>query len=201
MTAPAAASPRGWTTSPRLSYGARAVLWDIAARGPGFTVTPAQLAARAAADRPDRPEPPAQLAAWLAELAQVGALACHAGHYSLAADREADVLAAKLAGGHLAACRPPLPREEARRHQDHVRELILAGRDPADVEAALAAWRERRARGDRPGIAILAAVLADIEQDWDRLTRRDPADVAVICHDCGAAHRPGDPCPRGGRRW
>jgi hypothetical protein len=183
-----------WTTSPALSYGARAVLWDIAAQGPGYRVTPARLADRAARDRPAGPETAEQLAAWLDELAGAGALSVHRGVYAVAADRELDVAASRIAGAHLGDCRPPLPRPEAARHWDLIRELILAGRDPADVEAALARWRDRRAGGCTLGLGLLTDILAGIERAAERLAVRDDADVALHCGTCEGWHRPGAPC-------
>jgi hypothetical protein len=77
---------------------------------------------------------------------------------------ELDVLAAKIWIAHQDQVKPAQPRRERQLMGELIAELIVnGGHDPADVEAALTRWRDRRARGDRVGRTTLPYILEDIE--------------------------------------
>jgi hypothetical protein len=190
--------PRQLVNSPALTIAARGLLWELIRAGHDRDHTAARLAEAAARNRPGRAEHPGYFAAALAELAAAGAVtAGPGGRYRLAVDREADMTAAKIAGQHVAHCRPPLTRHEIPQWQQLVRELILAGHDPADVEFALSRCRERRAAGARSiGRSVLEMILADIELDNARIAAEaGDCGAAVACtRSCGGFHPPTAAC-------
>jgi hypothetical protein len=75
--------------------------------------------------------------------------------------------------------------------------VIAGGHDPADVAAALTDWRDRHNSGERVEHGLIPILLErrEMRRSADTAAVFDPADVAVVCHDCGGPHRDTDPCP------
>lgn len=192
------ADPRQLVNSPALTIAARGLLWELIRGGPDRDHTAARLAEAAARTRPGRAEHAGYFAAALAELAAAGAVTPGpGGRYRLAVDRAADLTAAKISGQHITHCRPPLTRHDIPQWQALIRELILAGHDPADVEWALSRWRERRAAGQpRTDRSVLEMILSDIELDSARIAAEaGDCGAAVACtRGCGGYHPPAAAC-------
>jgi hypothetical protein len=105
-------------------------------------------------------------------------------------DQQPDRLSAQIAADHLRAVRPPLPRAEQAQWFTLIAELT-DGHDPADVTAALATWRARRAAGDtRAGRGTLAFILQDLEMAAAAVADR----YATLCRSCLNFHEDGDAC-------